>query len=53
MSLIDPELSRPRKVSRWLDESSIAFFHAETKDNYRQLHYKVLDSVISVLSDRF
>ena len=49
----DPESSRPRKVPRGLDESSNAFFHAEAKDNYRQLQYKVLDSVISGLSDRF
>ena len=45
--------SRPRKVLRRLDESSNAFFHAEAKDNYRQLYYEVLDSVISGLSDRF
>ena len=49
----DSELSRPRKVLRRLDESSNAFFHAEAKDNYRQLYYEVLDSVISGLSDRF
>ena len=48
-----PELSRPRKVHRRLDKSSNAFFHAEAKDNYRQLYYEVLDSVISGLSDRF
>ena len=45
--------SRPRKVLRRLDESPNAFFHAEAKDNYRQLYYEVLDSVISGLSDRF
>ena len=49
----DPELSRPRKVLRRLHESLNAFFHAEAKENYRQLYYKVLDSVISGLSDRF
>ena len=30
----DPQLSRPRKVPRQLDEFSNAFFHAEAKDNY-------------------
>ena len=49
----DPELSRPRKVLRRLDESSNAFFRAEAKDNYRQLYYEVLDFVISGLNDRF
>ena len=49
----DPELSRPRKLPQQLDESSNAFFQAETKDNYRQLYYEVLDSVISGLSDHF
>ena len=49
----DPELSRPRKVLRRLDESSTAFFHAEAKHNYRQLCYEVLDSVITEFSDRF
>ena len=49
----DPKLSRPRKVLRRLDEYSNAFFHAEAKDNYRQLYCKVLNSVISGLSDRF
>ena len=29
----DPELSRPRKVIRLLDESTNAFFHAEAKNN--------------------
>ena len=48
----DPELPRPRKVSPPLDESSNAFFHAEAKDNYRQLYYKVLDFLISGSSDR-
>ena len=42
----DPELSRPRKVLRRLDKSSNTFFHAEAKDNHRQLYYEVLDSVI-------
>ena len=49
----DPELSRPRKVSRRVDESSNAFFYAEANDNYKQLYYEVLDSVISGLSNRF
>ena len=50
----DPELSRPRKVPQRLDESSNIFFCAEAaKDNYRQLYYEVLDSVISGFSDRF
>ena len=49
----DPELSRLRKILRRLDESSNTFFHAEAKDNYRQLYYEVLDSVVSGLSDRF
>ena len=49
----DPALSRPRKVLQRLDESSNAFFYAETKDNHRQLYYEVLDSAISGLSDRF
>ena len=49
----DPKLSRSRKVSRRFDESSNALFHAEAKDNYRQLYYEVLDYVISGLSDRF
>ena len=49
----DPELSRPRKVLRRLDESSNIFFHAEAKDIYRQLYYEELDSVISGLNNRF
>ena len=49
----DPALSRPRKVLRRLDESSNAFFHAEAKDNYKQLYHEMLDLVISELSDRF
>ena len=49
----DPELSRPRKVPRRLNEYSNVFFHAEAKDNYRQLYYEELESVISGLSDRF
>ena len=49
----NPELSRPRKILRRLDKSSNAFFHAEAKDNYRQLYYEVLDFVISGSSDRF
>ena len=49
----DLELPRPRKVLRRLDESSNAFFHAEAKDNYRQLCYEVLDSVITGFSDCF
>ena len=43
----DAKLSRPRKVPRRLDESSNAFFHAEAKDNYKQLYYEVLDSLSS------
>ena len=46
-------MSRPRKVLRRVDEYSAAFFHAEAKDNNRQLYYEVLDSIISGLSDRF
>ena len=46
-------MSGPRKVLRRLHESSNPFFHAEAKDNYRQLYNEVLDSVISGLSDRF
>ena len=49
----DPESSRLRKVSRWLDESSNAFFHAQAKDNYRRLHHEVLHSVIFGSSDGF
>ena len=49
----DPELSRTRKALPQLDESSNAFFHAEAKDDYRQLYYAVLDFVISGLNDRF
>ena len=49
----DPQSSRLRKILRRLDESSNTFFHAEAKDNYRQLYYEVLDSVVSGLSDRF
>ena len=49
----NPELSRPRKVLQRLDEYSNAFFHPVAKDNYRQIYYEVLDSVISGLSDRF
>ena len=48
----DPDLSRPRKVSQRLYESSNVFFHAEAKDNYRQLYYEGLDSVFSGSSDR-
>ena len=43
----NPELSRPRKVLRRRDEFANAFFHAEAKDNYRQLYYEVLDFLIS------
>ena len=49
----DPKLSRPRKLPQQLDETSNAFFQAEAKDNYRQLSYEVLDSIISGLSNRF
>ena len=45
--------SRSRKVIRWLDESSNAFFHPEAKDNYGQLCHKVLHFVIFGLSNCF
>ena len=48
----NPDLSRPRKVPRRPDESLNAFFHAEVKDNYRQLYYEERNFVISGSSDR-